>query len=47
MKKFVASGGSLLVLMAEEGETRYGTNINFVLEEFGVVINPGLLSIPL
>ena len=42
LKHYVASGGSLLVLLAEEGESRYGTNINFLLEEFGIVVNAGM-----
>lgn len=39
LKKFVMGGGSLLVLMGEGGETKHGTNINYLLEEFGISIN--------
>ncbi|XRB04915.1 intraflagellar transport protein 52 [Pycnococcus provasolii] len=40
LKEFVQKSGSLLVLMSEGGETRAGTNINYLLEEFGIVVNP-------
>lgn len=39
MKDFVTSGGSLMVLLAESGENAFDTNINFLLEEFGMNIN--------
>ena len=40
LKNFVAKSGSLLVLASEGGESRAGTNINYLLEEFGVCVNP-------
>ncbi|XP_043198177.1 intraflagellar transport protein 52 homolog isoform X2 [Amphibalanus amphitrite] len=39
LKKFVASGGSLLVMLGEGGEKRSKTNINYLLEEYGMSIN--------
>ncbi|XP_074644049.1 intraflagellar transport protein 52 homolog isoform X2 [Tubulanus polymorphus] len=39
IKKYVASGGSLMVLMGEGGESKFDTNINFLLEEYGVFVN--------
>uniref|UniRef100_A0A914H4Z0 Uncharacterized protein n=1 Tax=Globodera rostochiensis TaxID=31243 RepID=A0A914H4Z0_GLORO len=39
VRKFVHSGGSLLVMCGEGGEQRNGTNTNFLLEEFGIVFN--------
>lgn len=39
MKNFVNNGGSLMVLLAESGENAFDTNINFLLEEFGMNIN--------
>jgi intraflagellar transport protein 52 len=39
MKDFVNNGGSLMVLLAESGENAFDTNINFLLEEFGININ--------
>mmetsp|Transcript_31847 Transcript_31847/g.38538 ORF Transcript_31847/g.38538 Transcript_31847/m.38538 type:complete len:486 (+) Transcript_31847:279-1736(+) len=39
LKKFVLGGGSLLVCMGEGGEAKHGTNINYLLEEFGISIN--------
>ncbi|XP_078506627.1 intraflagellar transport protein 52 homolog isoform X2 [Lissotriton helveticus] len=39
LKKYLESGGDILVMLGEGGESRYDTNINFLLEEFGVMIN--------
>lgn len=41
MKKYLDSGGSLLVLMTEGGEKTLQTNINFLLEEYGIMVNTG------
>jgi len=38
-KQYLNRGGSLLVMMGEGGEDKYGTNINYLLEQFGVMIN--------
>lgn len=45
MKRFMEGGGSILVMLGEGGESRYETNINFLLEEFGVMVNTGKLSL--
>ena len=34
-------GGSLLVLLGEGGEGSFNTNINFLLEDFGIMVNNG------
>ena len=39
VRGFLRRGGSLLVLGGEGGEKRLGTNLNQVLEEFGIRIN--------
>lgn len=39
LRGFVRGGGGLLVLLQEGGERRAATNINYLLEEFGIVIN--------
>lgn len=39
IKDFVNNGGALMVLLAESGENAFDTNINFLLEEFGMNIN--------
>lgn len=39
LKRFVKGGGSLLVFLAEGGEAKAGTNINYLLEEFGISVN--------
>ena len=39
LKKYLETGGALLVLLGEGGEKRFDTNINFFLEEYGIMIN--------
>ena len=38
------SGGCVLVLMTEGGEQKQNTNINFLLEEYGIMVNNGKLN---
>ncbi|GMH35422.1 hypothetical protein BSKO_03290 [Bryopsis sp. KO-2023] len=40
LRDYVIQGGALLVLMAEGGETKSCTNLNYMLEEFGIAVNP-------
>lgn len=39
MKEYVDQGGSLLFLSNEGGEVSHNTNINYLLEEYGIMIN--------
>ena len=39
LKQFLKKGGSLLFLMGEGGEEKHDTNVNFLLEEFGISFN--------
>ena len=39
LKDFIHDGGSLLVLADEGGEEALGTNINYLIEEYGISIN--------
>jgi len=39
LKKYLENGGSILVMLGEGGEKRFNTNINFFLEEYGIMIN--------
>jgi len=39
LKEFMDKGGALLILLGEGGEEKYGTNVNFLLEEFGIAFN--------
>ncbi|KAM3838860.1 intraflagellar transport protein 52 homolog isoform 1-T1 [Vipera latastei] len=39
LKKYLESGGNVFVMLGEGGESRYDTNINFLLEEFGIMVN--------
>ena len=34
-------GGSVLMMLGEGGETRLDTNVNFLLEEYGIMVNNG------
>eukprot|EP00927_Polykrikos_kofoidii_P027243 TRINITY_DN24043_c0_g1_i1.p1 TRINITY_DN24043_c0_g1~~TRINITY_DN24043_c0_g1_i1.p1 ORF type:complete len:450 (-),score=108.27 TRINITY_DN24043_c0_g1_i1:43-1392(-) len=40
IKEFLSNGGSVLIILGEGGEARYNTNVNYLLEEFGIVFNP-------
>uniref|UniRef100_A0A8C3G7N5 Intraflagellar transport 52 homolog (Chlamydomonas) n=1 Tax=Cyclopterus lumpus TaxID=8103 RepID=A0A8C3G7N5_CYCLU len=39
LKLYLDGGGNVLVMLGEGGEMKYNTNINFLLEEFGVMVN--------
>jgi intraflagellar transport protein 52 len=39
LKTFIQSGGSVLVLFSEGGESRLQTNLNYLLEQFGIFAN--------
>lgn len=39
IRKYLDNGGSVLVLLGEGGEKRFQTNINFLLEEYGIMVN--------
>ncbi|XP_014215048.1 intraflagellar transport protein 52 homolog [Copidosoma floridanum] len=39
IRTFINSGGNALVTLGEGGEKKFNTNINFILEEFGIMIN--------
>ncbi|CAM9854038.1 unnamed protein product, partial [Discosporangium mesarthrocarpum] len=39
IKTFLNSGGSAAFLLAEGGEGRLGTNINYLLEDFGMTVH--------
>ena len=39
MRQYIEAGGSVLVAMAEGGENKLETNINALLEQFGVFVN--------
>ena len=41
LKKYVEDGGSLLVMLGEGGEKLNKTNINYLLEEYGMSFNSG------
>ncbi|XP_050458921.1 intraflagellar transport protein 52 homolog [Cataglyphis hispanica] len=39
IRTFLNSGGNVLVTLGEGGENKSNTNINFLLEEFGIMVN--------
>jgi intraflagellar transport protein 52 len=39
IKRFIDEGGSVLMMLTEGGEERLETNVNFLLEEYGVLVN--------
>uniref|UniRef100_H2YKM6 ABC-type uncharacterized transport system domain-containing protein n=1 Tax=Ciona savignyi TaxID=51511 RepID=H2YKM6_CIOSA len=39
LKRYLEGGGSVLVLLGEGGEGSFNTNINFLLEEYGIMVN--------
>ncbi|XP_017304577.1 intraflagellar transport protein 52 homolog, partial [Diaphorina citri] len=39
LKTYLDEGGSLLIALGEEGERGSSTNINFLLEQYGVSVN--------
>lgn len=41
LKHYLDGGGNVLVMLGEGGEMKYDTNINFLLEEFGIMVNNG------
>lgn len=44
LRQFIDLGGNLLVLLGEGGEQQFNTNINFLLEEYGIMINNGMIK---
>ena len=39
LSQFIESGGNLIVMLGEGGENKHNTNINFLLEEYGIMVN--------
>ncbi|TKS71105.1 Intraflagellar transport protein 52 -like protein [Collichthys lucidus] len=39
LKHYLDTGGNVLVMLGEGGEMKYDTNINFLLEEYGIMVN--------
>lgn len=41
LRKYIDLGGSVLVMFTEGGEKELHTNMNYLLEEFGIMVNSG------
>ncbi|XP_069740257.1 intraflagellar transport protein 52 homolog isoform X4 [Narcine bancroftii] len=39
LKMYLENGGCVLVMLGEGGESKYVTNINYLLEQYGIMIN--------
>lgn len=39
LKGYITTGGSVLLMVGEGGEGKWGTNVNYFLEDFGIWIN--------
>jgi intraflagellar transport protein 52 len=39
IKEYLSLGGSIFILLGEGGEGKQGTNVNYLLEEFGISVN--------
>ncbi|KAL2713503.1 intraflagellar transport protein 52 [Vespula squamosa] len=46
IRNFVNNGGNVLVMLGEGGENKSNTNINFLIEEYGVMVNNGRVIHP-
>ncbi|KAJ3122027.1 Intraflagellar transport protein 52 [Physocladia obscura] len=44
LKNFLEKGGSILYLTGEGGESEYNTNFNYLLEEYGMMVNPDCVT---
>ena len=47
MRRFIFDGGSVFVMASEGGETKVDTNVNFLLEEYGIMVNSGATTVEL
>jgi len=39
LKNYLEDGGNIMVMFSEGGETKYNTNLNYLLEQYGVSVN--------
>ncbi|CEM35579.1 unnamed protein product [Vitrella brassicaformis CCMP3155] len=39
MKEYIDAGGSILIMIGQGGEARYPTNVNYLLEQYGIFVN--------
>jgi len=39
IKQYLAEGGNVMLMLGEGGETKFGTNVNYLLEEYGISVN--------
>ncbi|CAD6211761.1 GSCOCG00003818001-RA-CDS [Cotesia congregata] len=45
IRGFINNGKNVLVMLGEGGENKFNTNINFLLEEFGIMVNNATLNV--
>uniref|UniRef100_A0A182JWG9 Uncharacterized protein n=1 Tax=Anopheles christyi TaxID=43041 RepID=A0A182JWG9_9DIPT len=46
LKDYIKDGGRLLLLLGEGGEVQFNTNVNFLLEDYGMTINNDVVVRP-
>uniref|UniRef100_A0A8W7JBN4 Intraflagellar transport 52 n=1 Tax=Anopheles albimanus TaxID=7167 RepID=A0A8W7JBN4_ANOAL len=46
LKDYISEGGRLLLLLGEGGEVQFNTNVNFLLEDYGMTINNDVVVRP-
>lgn len=39
LKNYLNAGGNILILLGEGGESKSNTNINYLLEQYGISVN--------
>ncbi|KAI9104636.1 hypothetical protein DFS34DRAFT_641900 [Phlyctochytrium arcticum] len=44
LKAYMERGGSILYMTGEGGESTYDTNFNYLLEEYGMMVNPDVVT---
>jgi intraflagellar transport protein 52 len=41
LRQYMDGGGAIVMQLSEGGETQLDTNVNFLLEEYGIMVNHG------
>lgn len=44
MQEYIENGGAVMILLGEGGENEFNTNLNFLLEDYGMSINSGQIN---
>lgn len=44
IQEYIENGGAVMILLGEGGENEFNTNLNFLLEDYGMSINSGQIN---